>query len=467
MNSPVKPPLKILLIMLEFPNWVLARPFGYMAQFGIVEGLRNIGVDCTILPMIGTVPTDASASWLHHAPSLFAGEKFDQVWLWTVHTVPDRKFLEWVASLAPVRLGLVPESLRYLPEEIAQFPSLAPRRGNFEEQLSYLTHAIVSDDADEIELRQIGKVKALWNPPAVPAAWIDAENDAEPRPQAAFFGSVYGKREGFINHPALAGLMAAPKSPEESMELPGIFDQLQHLCHAKLGSGQGITRQSLESYVEALRAIRTESFSAFLSVLRGWTAIINLPSLLKGHSGRGAESMAVGSPSIAWYVPNRPRVNTLFEDGKEILLFDGDNPESLAQKIRLVQSDRDLRKHLVANARRKLWRFHTMETRMRQILTWIESDIEPVYSDAGGGRKTDSKAAFNDFCAAHIAPYIQQISGEDQLFRSQLQEIATTLQQGDIHRAMSLIDAGIKRFPVRMELHSISNHLKSLIQPGT
>ena len=71
---------------------------------------------------------------------------------------------------------------------------------------------------------------------------------------------------------------------------------------------------------------------------------------------------------------------------------------------------------------------------MRQILTWIESDIEPVYSDAGGGRKTDSKAAFNDFCAAHIAPYIQQISGEDQLFRSQLQEIATTLQQGDIHR---------------------------------
>jgi glycosyltransferase involved in cell wall biosynthesis/SAM-dependent methyltransferase len=91
--------------------------------------------------------------------------------------------------------------------------------------------------------------------------------------------------------------------------------------------------------------------------------------------------MAAGRPVISWEIPDRPRNKTLFEDGKEIVLFDKSNPQQLANHIRHIQNNPDFARHLATSALTKVRKFHTIENRVRQILSWIDTDTEPVFGD--------------------------------------------------------------------------------------
>ena len=70
------------------------------------------------VPAIAENPCSSPASWVYHARKVLAGQRFDQVWLWLIHTPLDRATLEWVAELAPVRVGVLMESLRYDAEDM-------------------------------------------------------------------------------------------------------------------------------------------------------------------------------------------------------------------------------------------------------------------------------------------------------------------------------------------------------------
>ena len=80
--------------------------------------------------------------------------------------------LEWVAELAPVRVGVLMESLRYDAEDYAWAPQLKHRQGQLEAQLPYLTHVLAPDEQDAAELNTRGSAKALWWPPMVPERFI-------------------------------------------------------------------------------------------------------------------------------------------------------------------------------------------------------------------------------------------------------------------------------------------------------
>jgi hypothetical protein len=111
-----------------------------------------------------------------------------------------------------------------------------------------------------------------------------------------------------------------------------------------------------------------------------WSALVSLPSMAKVYTGRVIEAMGAGRPVVAWKVPERPRNLALFEDGKEILLYDKEKPEMLAEHIRRVQREPGFARDISLNARLKVSRFHTVERRVEQILNWIETGEEPVYT---------------------------------------------------------------------------------------
>ena len=90
--------------------------------------------------------------------------------------------------------------------------------------------------------------------------------------------------------------------------------------------------------------------------------------------------MAAGRPVISWKPP-RERTQALFTPGKEILWFERDKPEQLAEQIRWLQANPDVAKEIVENAQRKVLRYHTSEIRVRQILDWIEHGAEPDYGE--------------------------------------------------------------------------------------
>ncbi|MFQ5828089.1 MAG: glycosyltransferase [Candidatus Methylomirabilia bacterium] len=370
---------RVLLIQLEFANWAKARSWSYIANFAIEEGLRANGVDCLTIPAIHGLPDTLAESWLSHARELCAGKQFDQVWTWLIHVEYEQSFLEWIATLAPVRVGLLMESLRYDPAAYMFAPHLRERPSLVERQIRYMTHVLAGDEHDVDEINSRGLAKALWWLNAVPERFISEGVAPAPNPAAVFYGALYGERQAWLEHPELKGLLIRPPhAPEDTTEHPRMFDALNSALIRRFQQGPPTDEVALRDYVRSLRSLRQAVFARWLEGFREWSAVVNLPTFAKFYAGRVVEGMAAGRPVISWEVPDRPQNKALFEHGKEILLYPKHNLSVLAGHIQHILQDRDFAEELAANARHTLMRSHTAEKRAQQILEWIQTGSEPT-----------------------------------------------------------------------------------------
>jgi hypothetical protein len=366
--------LRVLHLQVEFPTWQTARPWSYCVGLGLDEGLAASEVQVLTIP----------SPWISRAPQIIGPRRFDQVWVEAVHQpYLDQGGWDWLASLAPVRIGLVGESLSYGPEEAELwpevYPNLAGRRDLVRSRLAHLTHALTVDERDVEELNANGPVPAMWWPQAVPARVIQPAPPPLPGARSLFAGTLYGKRKAFLEHPSLRGLLGRLASPEDEGLYPGLFDGL----HAALGDYMSRNllewRRSFVEYSDIWRRVRRQLFSMFLEGLQNSLAVVNLPHLAKTYAGRVVEAMAAGRPVVSWEVPNRPRNRELFEEGTEILLFDQNDPDQLAEHLRRIQRDSGYGERIAENARQKISRLHTLEHRVAQILDWTTTGREPSF----------------------------------------------------------------------------------------
>lgn len=381
---PTKPfeKLRVLLIQLEFEDWFSSRSWSYTGSYAVGEGLVANGVETFILPAIGRIPPHSPASWLRMAREMCQDQQFDQVWLWLLHVPYDDSFLDWISEVAPVRVGVVCESLHYHAHETAEAGDLDIRKKIVIGQMRAVTHVLCVDERDAEYLNAEEVAKAAWWPASVPKRFIFEEFVPPASHYAAFYGHPYKKRKGLLEHPDLRELLAQPRPPEDSTDYPAQFDHLQRTTAARLQSGEiAADMQALDQYVKGLYAIRGKIFSNFLDSLKSWSAIVNPPSYVKSYPGRVVEAMAAGRPVISWEVPDRPRTKALFTDDKEILLFHGSDPSQLAERIQTLQGNPDLGRWIVRNAREKILQYHTAEGRVRQILEWVQTGNEPDYGE--------------------------------------------------------------------------------------
>ncbi|HHT9135736.1 MAG TPA: methyltransferase domain-containing protein [Candidatus Wunengus sp. YC60] len=372
--------LKVLYIPLEFKTWQNASHFPYPGNYGFEEGFASNGVEFLTIPAIYETTSSEQTSWLNHARELCAGKDFDQVWLEIVHSRFDEDFLDWTTTIAPVRIGFIWESWEMHPDELVNNPEGAKRRRtNLEKNLKFVTHVVAIDEKDVEKFNAHGLVKAkwLWDAGIVPERFICKELPPTPATNnfAVFYGALYGERKKWLEHSALKSLLVRPAaSPEYTTNLPGLFDKLNATSESFLKEGNAATDDFFSTYIDSLRVIRRECFAIWLKGLSMGAAIVNLPQFGKGYASRVLEGMAAGRPVISCEIPDRPRTKALFEDGKEILLYKGDNPYQLAEHIQRVLREPDFARRISANARSKIKSFHTTERLVNQILDWVENN---------------------------------------------------------------------------------------------
>jgi len=364
---------RVLLIQLEFPTWTQAKAWSYLGNFGVEDGLRANGCDCVILPALSDVPDSSPLSWLHHAKKILAGQRFDQVWVWLVHNRYSDAVLEWVAELAPVRVGLIMESLEYSEEDCRRWPHLRERAGFVAQQVRHMTHVLAADDRDAEVLNRSGLVQALFWPSAVPSRFISATIERPSRRESAFYGALYGERKAWLAIPGLADVLVHPPSAEAATDYPRLFDTLHQQMHERMRSGWQPDLATLTGYVDLWRRLREAIFANWLTSLKTWSAIVNLPSLFQSYAGRVVEAMAAGRPVISWKIPDRPRTQGLFKEGQEILLYPKDRPAVLKEHIERIARDAEYARNIATAARAELLQSHTAEVRARQWLDWIET----------------------------------------------------------------------------------------------
>lgn len=369
---------RILFVMSEFPDWERGCHFSYGSQIGIEEGLQANHVDFATIPSFNGLSKKQFELWFDRAREICALKVFDQVWIELVHGSYSDDFLEWIANLAPVRLGLLGESLCYSEDECAFEPELLHRRSVIETRLRYLTHALVVDEKDSEEINRRGFVRAMWWPQAVPRQFIHTEASYPKVNIATFQGAIYGDRKTFLKSGDLRHLLLHTAPPEYKTDIPKRFNALNQWLINCLNNSRVPKHESIFSeYLNSLRYIRKESFSLWLRELQTGSTVVNLPHFVKAYPGRVSEGMAAGRPVVSWAVPNRPRNLDLFENGEEILLY-SDEP-MLAEHLKRLKRDPDLAQCISMRARNKIIKFHTIEKRIEQVLQWVQRGEEPFF----------------------------------------------------------------------------------------
>jgi len=442
-------PLQILYIFLDFSTWQSAKTWSYATQLAFEEGFAANGVKFLSLPAICGLSSSIPASWLSRARDFCAGKTFDQVWVELVHSPLDTDFLEWLTEIAPVRVGILPESLDSDPTICNMVENLDKRRVATETRLQYMTHVLAGDEADAESLNLKGNVRALWWVNAIPQRCIVNEVPPQAMNGAIFPGSVYPWRQQWFDNPQLEGLFQHLSGPEKGTQLPELFDSVNRIAAAELNLGAKIPDEGLTAYLNAVRHIRRECNRLWIEALQTGCAVVNFPSVVKAHTGRVLESMAAGRPVVTWQIPERPRTAALFSDGKEILLYPADQPDVLVEHIKRLKMEPQWAAEIAQNALTKIRRHHTMEHRVRQILDWLETGQEPSYSDAAATSLTDViNQVSASFCCSK-ALSIENQGGNDIWpdENSLLEAASIALTSKDISRAINILESAVTKFP--------------------
>lgn len=350
-------------------------------NFGIAKALRDTDIETFTIPVIPDQSLPFPQTWLGRAKDLYRGIKFDQVWVWLLHYPYDQDTLDWIRTIAPIRVGILGESMRYESQDYALEPRLKERPVIIRHQIQGLTHLLVGDENDAIEIAGWGEREVLWWPGGVPGTYIDVPAALAPGSGAVFHGNPYGSRLKALRHPRLQRLLSFPNGNGTRNEFQELFDDIQLEMEKTLGVGQFVPEQDLRRYILMLDQVRQGEFTKWMKHLHSWDVIVNLPSFAKFYGGRVFEALAAGRPVISWKIPNHPRNNALFEDGKEILLYSKDDSDALADHIERLLGDPSFGLQLVLRAQHKLRKFHTVEKRVRDTLQWITSGREPCYEE--------------------------------------------------------------------------------------
>ena len=373
--------MKILYVQHDMLVWASARQWSYTTHMAYVEGLRADGHEVLVL---------LTSCW-ERSRRIVGDHRFDQVWINDVtHSLGVRPAWEappslveedfaWFATLAPVRVGIVMETLHYEPADYAEVPELGRRVPLMQRiVLPYVTHFGVVDENDVRHIENMG-AQAVWTPCHVPRRFFRQSAPDTTRP-AVFIGSAYQRRAKYLHGERLRGLLEFRASGEHATNFPAMFDQLNNpVRHALLE--QPYSQTDFDHYADTVQQVRAKLFDLFLDGLSNSLATVNLPSFVKTYAGRVIESMAIGQPVVSWRIPNHPQTAKLFTENQHILFFEGDDPERLAESLERLRREPGLAigigERSLANAKAH----HTSEHRVAQIVEWTQTGITPRFWD--------------------------------------------------------------------------------------
>jgi SAM-dependent methyltransferase len=232
-------------------------------------------------------------------------------------------------------------------------------------------------------------------------------------------------------------------------------------AHLDKGAEAGLNHVS--RYMDCLRALRREAFRADVEGLAAGSAVVNPPGEFMGYADNVLAGMAAGRPVISWEIRKRPRTLGLFRDGEEILLFPKDDGEALRRLVERTVREPGFARRIAANAMRRVWRFHTTERRVRQVLDWIESGKEPEYGSSDVPLHPDrALAAFTELLGGpqtaagtmqDESPSSRALGGEDVLL-GELRKAEKFLSGGDMGSAIAIIEAAAEGNPEHPGVHA-------------
>ena len=353
----------VLYLCLEFEKWNIARPWTFQANLGLEDGFSKNNL--TYLTI--TTP------WLSNVKELCKDFTFDQVWIEIVHQNPKLEILEWIEKIAPIRIGLIFESLSYYDDDSVNSIILKERKQRVLSKVKYLTNLISVDEKDVIFFNQELQTPAFWWPSCMPERFIENHKYSSKKiPKAVFSGTIYGKRTALLSSITGENMVVLQTSPDKNNLYHILFD-LIHIITSKILIFWKWDISFFHSvYMKLLRYTREKNYKIYLNSISKYSVVLNLPSLVKAYPGRVTEAMSVGSVVISNIIEDRSQNLSLFKDQVEIILFSSENPEEFSTSIKNIIGNQILRENISKNAFENLKNNHTIEKRIYQVVKWLQ-----------------------------------------------------------------------------------------------
>jgi glycosyltransferase involved in cell wall biosynthesis len=356
--------------MLEFNDWREAKPWSYVASYGLLDGFEACGAEWTVLPSLLIWGDRSLNPFIDARERLLEAETYDQVWVWLTHAHYPPDFWPWVKRIAPVRVGILMESLRYTAEELASWEGYGWRFDAAVEQASYLTHLVTYDEQDGVELAAVTGLPTHMCHGMVPERSV-RDLPAPVDGKVIFLGTLYDKRLEFLAKADLGDRVRMLGTPETGTGLQAEFDALTKQALDDLRAGT-MTPEALRAFILGLKDIRERILEGVMDVYRDGLAILNLPAYFKGFPGRVVEALAAGVPIVTNRLDGRPESSAMLSQGEHLIYYDASDPADLARQLDMLIPNQALRDRLVANGRDRLRQHLTSEAQMAVLQAWID-----------------------------------------------------------------------------------------------
>jgi hypothetical protein len=346
------------------------------ATFALEEALASRSESCTILPSFEEIPSHSPHAWPYHAPRILGHARFDQAWIWLGRTPFDEIFLAWLASVAPVRIGVLMHPLDYPADAYRRSPHLLAHRSAVEQQLRHLTHVLACDELDAASCAGRLDLPAMWLPATIGASDVSPTADVTRGPRTAV---VVDETPDDVSPPPsppiVRGLARLDVDAEAGSPGDGFAAlQREHLTWLATGT---VTSADLERYAASRRSIRTDLAQRRARALGQAGIAVTLAPDANAYPIAVLECMAARVPVVCRDIPYRPRNRALFAPEHHIRLFGIGDQASLARHVRDLVHDPSLAQSQADAALALVQRRHTAERRVEQVFEWLSTGRVP------------------------------------------------------------------------------------------
>ena len=372
----------VLLITSEPARWSDDHALGYLNGIGLEEGLAANGRSFITVPSLrGQASVDAG-QWLNHLRTISTGRTFNQVWVDVVNCDLDDVLLAYIATLAPLRVGLVGESMRFGDEIHALPPDLRPRRRSVDQRLRAMTHAFATDPRDVEWINQRARVSATLWLPAVPHRVI-AEAAASPeRGTGLVPGMVTSEQSKLLDAPVLADALQVYVPEMDAATLPQLYEETNRQVVDALRSAECVPTEVLGLHADTLRQIHRFGLDALLAEMARAQLVATLSADLPPAFGYALLAMAAGRPCVVATDADPARLGPLVP-GVNCLTYAVGQADKLAEQVQRLQSDPRLIAELVDNGLRTA-RQHSTKQRVAQLMRWLETGQDAAFDALDG-----------------------------------------------------------------------------------
>jgi hypothetical protein len=355
--------MNILYIPLEFPKYFSAKKMTYPVGVGLAEGFVG-KVDFTVVPSFYN-----SGLWLEYLHQITMGQEYNQVWFEVVHSKIHLEILNYIKSLAEVRVGFVIESLTIHPDEYVNNPEgTKQREENLKEKLPYMTHAVVTDERDLAYF----KIPAMLGIASVPESVIDpnVNVNSSRTDKVMFYGTPYGERSSWVEKLGDRISINPQGNLEEQTGLGQKYQLIVDDAFNNMRGKEAIPVGYYKTFCDNWMTTRKQMYANWMNILWGIESygVLNLPHRTNVLSSRVVESMAAGKVVFSPRMYNG--VDFLFNNGENILYY-----ESIEELLDLMDSIDQVDKHMIAqNAVNTVLESFTTEKLVQRVLKFVREN---------------------------------------------------------------------------------------------